>query len=78
MNSILLMWVIQKIESKEIEITTRGIPSKEVQQPEAVDNEQIMPDVEQKEVEPKEEKVVLGEEVQYKMWSIWIMSLQDI
>ena len=56
---------IPKIEPKEIEVTPRSIPvEKGAPIPES---EEIAASEVQKEPTTKEEKVVLGEEVQYKM-----------
>ena len=63
--------VTKKIEPKEIEITTRGIPSKKLVEPSetepTVEAEIAESAAPPEETKPKEEKVVLGEEVQYKM-----------
>ena len=61
----------QKVEPKEIEISTRGIPSKKLIKPSetepTVEAEIAESAAPPEETKPKEEKVVLGEEVQYKM-----------
>ena len=58
--------IIEKIEPKEIEITTRGVPSQKMEEPVA-EPETTASETEEESTELKEEKVVLGDEVQYKM-----------